>query len=387
MNMMKIDHNEPVSLQINNIPEKEESLIPFANEMMQGNILLFYAFDVGDDIAIASIKKDRMIDARFAAASPYFKNYHTPLIVNLNDCYNRKKRKENRDDCIASKVHHFGVISFCYKISFKATFEEIRQILIDNEKKYEKISEQDCQVVFESIHRAVSQPICYNLKNTYCVVQVNPLGKGVDPDAFKSQYGSNIVSLLRFEAQSLSEHQTEDVLASTTGYYGQDFVIIDNEASFIYDDDYYEAIEFFEFANIQKLELQYFDRLLDEKLNYFYGQSTQKIPLSSYIPFFRGHALASVYSLAKLRVDISVITERLENSIKMAGDPFYEHLYSMLIERLSLKTWKESINQKMTIIKDLYTVHQDNLTTGRAEALTIVVILLIAFESIVLFIR
>lgn len=384
--MNNIDSYKMEVMQPKSINQKSD-LVPLENELMQGNILLFYAFDVGDDIAIANIKKNRMVDSRFAAASPYFKNYHTPIIVNLNDCYSRNKQKETREDCITSKVHHFGVISFCYKVAFKASFEEIRQILIDNEKKYEKISEQDCQVVFESIHRAITQPVCYNLKNNYSVIQVNPLGKGVDPAAFKSKYGSNIVSLLRFEAQSLSEHQTEDVLTSTTGYYGQDFVIIDNEASFIYDDDYYEAIEFFEFANIQKLELQYFDRLLDEKLNYFYGQATHQIPFSSYIPFFRGHALASVYSLAKLRVDIAVITERLENSIKMAGDPFYDHLYSMLIERLSLKTWKESINQKMVIIKDLYNVHQDNLTTGRAEILTIVIILLIAFESILLFVR
>ena len=367
--------------------EHEQEIVMNAETGLSGNILFFYAFDVGDDISIADIKKKRMIDARFAPVSPYFKNYHMPLIVNLEDCYSRKKRKENRDDCIASKVHHFGVISLCYKIPFNTTFEGIKKILIENEKKYDIQSDQDCQIIFEAIHQSITQSVCYNLKNMYCAIQVNPLGKGTDPDTFKSMHGNNIVSLLRFETQNLSEYQAEEVLSSTTGYYGQDFVIIDNEASFIYDDDYYEALDFYEFANIQKLELQYFDRLLDKKLNYFYSQEAYKVPLNAYIPFFRGNALESVYGLAKLRVDISVITERLENSIKMAGEPFYEHLYSMLVGRLSLKAWKDSINRKMDIIKDVYAVHQDNLTTGRAEVLTVVIILLIAFESILIFFR
>ncbi|MBL4587945.1 hypothetical protein JKY79_01230 [Candidatus Babeliales bacterium] len=354
---------------------------------LSGNILLFYSFDIGDDIDISEIRKKRMVDARFAAVSPYFKNYHMPLVVNLEDCYSRKKRKENREDCIASKVHHFGVVSFCYKIPFNATFEEIRTLVIENEKKYDAQSDQDCQVVFEIIHQAIAQPVCYNLKNMYCAVQVNPLSDGTQPDAFKSMYGNSIVSLLRFEKQHLSEYQTEEVLASTTGYYGQDFVIIDNEASFIYDNDYYESLDFFEFANIQKLELQYFDRLLDKKLNYFYSQSSYKIPWKAYIPFFKDYRLGEIYSLAKLRVDIAVITERLGNSIKMAGEPFYENLYSMLVGRLSLRTWKDSIDKKMDIIKDVYTVHQDNLTTGRGEILTIVIIVLIALEGLLLVIR
>ena len=97
--------------------------------------------------------------------------------------------------------------------------------------------------------------------------------------------------------------------------------------------------------------------------------------------------MGAVYSLAKLRVDIAVITERLGNSIKMAGEPFYENLYSMLVVRLSLRTWKDSIDKKMDIIKDVYTVHQDHLTTGRGEILTIVIILLIALEIVFVFIR
>lgn len=352
-----------------------------------GNILLFYAFDVGDDIDLNKIKNTHMLATHVTPLPAYFKNYHTPLSFGLAECYSKNQESPERNDCVSSKIHHFGVLSFCYKIPFQESFESLKQKLIDIEQAYDKQSEEDSRMVFKAINPAIQKPCFYNLKNSYFAVQVNPVADKMEPEDFKERYGRKIVSLLRLETQNLSDYQTDDVLESVTGYYGQDLIIIDTEASFIYDDDYFEAMEFFEFANIQKLELQYFDRLLDQKLNYFYSQKSYKIPFRAYIPFAGGQEELPVYSLAKLRVDISVITERLENSIKMAGDAYYENLYSMLVDQLSLRAWKDSINRKMDIIKDLYTVHHDNLTTVRAEIMTIVVIALIAVEVLVLFIH
>ena len=162
-------------------------------------------------------------------------------------------------------------------------------------------------------------------------------------------------------------------------------LIIDSEAAFIYDEEYLELLEFFEFANIQKLELQYFDRILDEKLNFFYMQQSYKVPLMAYIPLLGERVNLPVSLLAQLRVDISVITERLENSIKMAGDYYFSKVYSMLREKLSLNEWRDSINRKLEIVKDLYTVYQDRLDVIHEEILTVVIIILIALEAILAF--
>ena len=77
---------------------------------------------------------------------------------------------------------------------------------------------------------------------------------------------------------------------------------------------------------------------------------------------------------------------RLENSINMAGDVYYSKLYSMLVEKLFLKEWRESITKKLHIIKDLYTVHQDRLDTIHEGILTLVIIILILLE-IFMFVR
>ena len=211
-------------------------------------------------------------------------------------------------------------------------------------------------------------------------MQVDPPAEKTPPKDFMARHGEKIARLLRSETKALSEYQKKDILESTTGYYGEDFVSIDGKAAFVYDEEYFEAIEFFELANVQKLELQYYDRILYEKLNMFYQQGTYKTPLKAYIPIFGRWLDAPISQLAKLRVDISVITERLESSIDMAGEAYYINLYAMLMERLSLQDWKDSINKKLNIIQDIYTIYQKHLDAVHGEILTFVIIVLIAVE-------
>lgn len=135
------------------------------------------------------------------------------------------------------------------------------------------------------------------------------------------------------------------------------------------------------------LELQYYDRLIDDRLNYFYGQQSYKVPFSAYLPLIGERFDSQISRLANLRVDISVITEQLESSVKMTGDAYYLNFYSMLVEKLYLKDWRDSINRKLRIIQDLNTIHQDRLDTIHEETLTVVIIVLIALEAFIAFMR
>ena len=52
-------------------------------------------------------------------------------------------------------------------------------------------------------------------------------------------------------------------------------------------------------------------------------------------------------SLRKLKADISVITERLESSIKIAGEPYYSEIHNLLADKLDLKNWHDGIDRKL----------------------------------------
>jgi hypothetical protein len=70
-------------------------------------------------------------------------------------------------------------------------------------------------------------------------------------------------------------------------------------------DDYEDLLDLFEFANMQQLELQYFDRMLDKRLNTIYELGEQRVPYNSYLPFVGGIRKDPITALGKLKVDLS----------------------------------------------------------------------------------
>jgi hypothetical protein len=356
------------------------------NIQLRGNFLLFYAFDVGDEINLKAIQSSNSLPAFVLPLSPGFKNYHIPLSIQLSDC-DPSGASRFRTDCISAKIHSFGVLSLCYKIPFVANFEELKSKFIEISGVYSDRAQADAALLFNAVAPFVTKKHFFNMREQYSAVQMTPLDT-LTPEMFKETFGSKIASLLRYEKESLSDYQQEAVLASSSAYYGQDMVIIDGEAAFIYDDEYYEVLEFLEFANIQRLELKSFDRVLDFQLNKFYsGDNSYDISWKSYIPMIKGKEDLLVEELARLRVDISVIVDRLEVSIKMSGDPYHEEIYSMLVEKLLVPQWLESVNKKLSIVQDLYTIYRDQLASIRGELLTLVIIILVGIEAFFAFLH
>jgi hypothetical protein len=281
---------------------------------------------------------------------------------------------------VLAKIHNFGVLSLNYIIPFRETFDTLKIRLIEVVEDYKLISKKDGKLLYSQIKSAMVEPNFFNLKTTYYAVQVENKVFKISNKALVEKYGNVIASLLRLETQTMSEYQIEETLQSSTAYYRSDLVVISSEGAFIYDSEYNEPMEFFELAGIQKLELQYFDKLLDKKLNHFYSSDTYKLPMTSYIPLLGSRIDSMLMDIAKLRVDISVITERLNNSVNMTGDLYFQKLYAMLVDVFKLKEWKSSIDEKLSITNEMYMVRKNRLDTVRAETLELIIIVLIAVE-------
>jgi len=340
-----------------------------------GNIYIFHSFDVGDDINLEDVKQRNLIERRQIVHSKYFKNYHIPLAVELPP-------EQNSINCEVAKLHNFGVITLRYKIPFSSSLEELRTAINSIDDAFHNQSVSDAGAIFKQIKTAVKQPRFFHLRKSYVLIQVHTQTESFDAVKLKEEYGSVIASMLRFETETLSEYQKNEILETAVGYYRGDLIIIDTEAAFVYDDEYEEILDLFEFANMQQLELQYFDRVLDQKLNTVYEQEVKSLPIHSYLPFW-GTMNDPVGELGKLRVDISVITERLENSIKLVGEQYYSELYTLLVEKLDLKNWKESIDNKLSIIQDIGSVYQNKVDVLRQDLFSILIIILIFMEFIV----
>jgi len=341
----------------------------------KGNIFIFYSFDVGDDINLENIKEKQILIKRPLVLPKYFKNYHVPLAVEL-------PHPHSSSYLMYAKLHSFGVISLSYKIPFDSSLEDLKMDIENIESEYSEQSILDAGTIFKKIKNDIKQPKFFYLRKSYKVIELDSDPYIIDIIKFKEDYGANIASLLRSETEILSEYQKNEILDSAMGYYRGDLIIVDVEAAFVYDEEYEEILDLFEFANIERLELQYFDKVLDNQLNKVYEREIKSLPILSYIPFIGVLKIDPVGDLGKLRVDISVITERLENSIKLASDAYYYELYAMIVKKLDLQNWRESINRKLDIVKDVRAVYENRVDALREDLLSVLIAVLISIEII-----
>jgi hypothetical protein len=345
-------------------------------KLFSGNIIIFHAFDVGDDINIEKVSATKDVVKIDTSLPKYFRKYHVPVNITLPDASEGSR-------CTGSKIYRFGALSLTYKIPFhNDTLENLRKNLDSLYNSSREQSVIDAQKVFSKIQQNISKPRFYHTNATYIVIQVDQKDT-LDATVLQREFGSTITSMLRFETQTLSEEQKNDILSSAIGYFRGDLVIVDTDVSFVYDTDYEETMDLFEFANIQQLELHFFDRALDQKLNFIYDNPPAKLKLRNYLPFVSTLESDPINVLSKLQVDISVIIERLESSVMLSGEPYFAELYELLMARLELKSWRASVDRKLSIIKDVQSNYQNRVDANREDMLTVLIIILIFIELMV----
>jgi hypothetical protein len=341
-----------------------------------GNIYIFQAFDVGDDINFSKVQQLRSLNVIPRNWPKYFKNYHIPLSIQLP-----QHTPDTHSHLASCNLYSFGALSLTYKIPFSATLEGIRKRFSEISSEYLEKSVTDCDAVYKNIQTAITKPHFFQTRSSYIVMQVDRQ-HDIPIDSLQKHCGNTIASTLRFETEFLSEYQKNEILDSAIGYFRQDLIIIDVDAAFVYDDEYVDLLGLFEFANVQQLELCYFDRLLDTKLNQIYEGEVRPFPITAYLPFIGMLMSDPIAQLGKLKADISVITERLDSSIKLAGEPFFAEIHEELVEKFDIKNWRDSIDRKLRIVEDIQKVHQHRIDITREDMLSVLVILLIFIELV-----
>ncbi len=355
----------------NVIQEKKDPL------MFSGNIHIFHAFDVGDDIHLDKIAELPTITAKKLVPPKYFKNYHVPLSIEL------PHPNKSNAAFLSCKIYNFGAISLTYKVPFQGSLLNLRRDFNQLYDQYQEQSLSDIKSILKIINAYIVKPKLFDVRSSYIAIQIDPQPTHINVTELQEQYGGIIASTLRFETETLSEEQKNEMLESAIGYFRGDLIIVDTDVAFVYDDEFHEISDFFEFANIQQLELRYFDWLLDAQLNRIYEEGSQKLPIKSYLPFIGTLASDPVGELGKLKADISVITERLETSVKIAAEPYFSELYALLVEKLDLENWQKAIDRKLAVVHDIRVVYQHKIDAIREDMLSVLIIALIFTELII----
>jgi hypothetical protein len=134
-----------------------------------------------------------------------------------------------------------------------------------------------------------------------------------------------------------------------------------------------------EFANAQLLALRVYDELLDREIDTIYSDISRKGPASIWkIRYYQGLAA----KVMRTFTDLTYITEKVDNSLKVTDDVYYSKVYSAALELFKVKTWEESIKKKFDIASRVYNMLNQTISNRRNEILELTIIILIAIEII-----
>lgn len=194
-----------------------------------------------------------------------------------------------------------------------------------------------------------------------------------------------IAGLVRLESAPLSRPEVAEATRLALSYAPDDLIVLDWAAGFVADRDCADVLQVVEFANVQLLEFRQIDDRLDDRLETAYSQIRNR-KQRSWGAFWSlpNDALRNV---RELEIEATSLFERADNALKLIGDQYLSRVYGMASARFHLDEWQQSIQRKLKTVGDVFDLLVQQAGVRRTELLEIVVIVLIAAEVIMAFIR
>ena len=231
----------------------------------------------------------------------------------------------------------------------------------------------------------IARPKLSEIVEDYFVFHVSRFSREVRAEMLLAEGGEALARIIRTEELETDARILADTLRNPLSYSARDLILIDWNAAFIHDTDETDALNVLEFANIQLLELRFFDALLDQRIE----EETFDLALPK-PPYFLNRAnpyIETMGEIANLKIEISIIFERVNNALKLVGDIYLARVHRLAASRLQLHAWQESVDRKLSIFESIYAVMNDHLATKRSETLEIVIIILIFIETLIVLVE
>lgn len=316
-----------------------------------------------------------------------FRFHPTPLRVLLAEAAVEVGGRPTRG-AVEAVVYDFGAVSLTYRFAFSGTLDDMQRLseglyenaalLADGIRRVERLT--------QAIREAITRPRIENIVEDYAIFEVRELTPTMEPDQLLAAHGGALARVLRVERMELSQQEVTDALSARASYGRNDCALIDWNAAIVMDDQAEDTITVLEFANVELLEM----RLLDDRLDHSLDEAHRAMS-----DMRRGlrHRLgitgsqAELHRLAQLQVDSAALFEGVNNALKLVGDQFLARVYRTASLRLRLPEWDASILRKMQALESLYAKASDRQSTRRMEVLEWIIILLIAFEVVMGFVR
>lgn len=275
---------------------------------------------------------------------------------------------------VIARMYEIGVISLCFVYENSGagydTLEETGLLFADQE--------------------GLSDYFVQYLKTLGEIIRPHIRNFAVNPDFYEdytiyitSQREDSIdpVPLLVGERIDLSPHIREEILKNTLSYTKDDLAVLSWDSALLCNPEMpTDLIELIEYANVQVLELRYYDRELTRQMEKMYEDIEHADQLSQFRRSRQYHVIMA--RQMESYAEISEIIEKVDNLIKVTEDVYYARVYATALKVLRSHQWSESVSRKIDVMRENYSMLSDEVRIQHSNFLEWIIIILIALEFV-----
>ena len=285
----------------------------------------------------------------------------------------------------------YGVASVLYELPIPAgtpleALLPLSEELLDKPTPaLDSAARRDATEVAAALGPALEKPHAWDGLETYTVFFVRAFEGPATARELLERAPLARLLLGEVSPQTLAHGEVEDVLKHHFSYLADDLAVVDWNSAFVYEPSAVTDIpDVLEFATAHLLELRYYDALLDRELHRLYDEVEA---LGGRINVLTRRYVKLQRRTAALLLELSEMTERLENAVKIVGDFYLARLYQAAVRRFRLPAWQETVLRKQRLLADVNELLNAEAGRRRAELLEITIILLILWEVVYTLVR
>jgi hypothetical protein len=273
---------------------------------------------------------------------------------------------------VVARVYDIGVISFCFVYEDPAAdFSVLSEIAL-------KFAGQE----------GLSDFFASNLKRLGEIIRPHIRHFAIDQDFFEDYTvyvtdrrddAVDPVPLLIGEATAISPQMREEIIRNSLSYTPDDLAVISWDSALLCNPEVpTDLIDLIEYANVQVLELRYYDRELSRQMEKMYDDIEHADRMWRFLRMHQYHAIMG--KQMETYAEISEIIEKVNNLIKVTEDVYYARVYATALKVFRSGPWSRSVSRKIDVIQKNYSMLSDEVRIQHSTFLEWVIIILIAME-------
>ncbi|MCL4493098.1 MAG: hypothetical protein M1510_14570 [Nitrospirae bacterium] len=352
-------------------------------------ILIYRLYDVANEINLLKVEDKlkeaaRRLRIERRPFSKAFEFANPPVGFQLRGAEKEISGRRLRIN-VYSKAYDYGVVSIILEISVAdidlPSFERLALSLEDSRDIDEECKRQLNQVLL-ILGDSLVMPTVSSFEEDYMIFFIEFFNAEIDIDDFLDNY--DISKLMLYEEKALSNRIRNELMSARFSYYRNDCVVLNwDNALIIEPSGSMEIPDILEFANAQLLELRYYDHIMSKELGAIYDSISSKGALSIW-KIKKYEELAA--KVMKTITELTDITEKIDNSLKVTEDVYYARIYMAALRLLKVKEWESSIRRKLDIASNVYDMLYREIANKRTELLELTIVILIILEIFLFFI-